>query len=126
MTYRGHNNVVTSVAISGEQGRVYSAGLDATIRVWRLPSDHHGTFSPVDPSLYITTFVGHTDAIWDFKLSPSSALLASASADGKVKLWDTQGYGDLLKHSWVYQGTASEAQHGKQNTHTHTRLKTSY
>ncbi|KAI8337566.1 WD40-repeat-containing domain protein [Chlamydoabsidia padenii] len=109
VTYRGHNNIVTSVAISGEQNRVYSASLDSTIRVWRLPSEQHGTFSPVDPSLYITTFVGHTDAIWDFKLSlPSSSTttwLASASADGKVKLWDTQGYGDLLKHSWTYQGT---------------------
>ncbi|KAI8093369.1 WD40-repeat-containing domain protein [Halteromyces radiatus] len=104
-TYRGHSNIVTGVAISGEQNRVYSSSLDATIRVWRLPSEQHGTFSPVDPSLYITTFIGHTDAIWDFKLSPNSNLLASASADGKVKIWDTQGTTELLKRSWGYEGT---------------------
>ncbi|ORZ11245.1 WD40-repeat-containing domain protein [Absidia repens] len=101
-TFRGHSNIVTSVAISGEQNRVYSASLDSTIRVWRLPSEQHGTFSPVDPSLYITTFIGHTDAIWDFKLSSNSSILASASADGKVKVWDTQGNGELLKQSWDY------------------------
>ncbi|KAI8339260.1 WD40-repeat-containing domain protein [Chlamydoabsidia padenii] len=102
-TYRGHSNIVTSVAISGEQNRVYSASLDSTLRVWRLPSAQHSTFSPVDPSLYITSFVGHTDAIWDFKLSPTRPLLASASADGTVKIWNTEGNGGPMLHSWSYE-----------------------
>ncbi|KAI8068503.1 WD40-repeat-containing domain protein [Gongronella butleri] len=99
-TYRGHTQLVTKLAIDGDQGRMYSSSLDSTIRVWRLPPDTHTAFSPVDPSLYITTFIGHTDAIWDFCLSPSSPLLASAAADGKVKVWNTAGTGDLLKQSW--------------------------
>ncbi|KAG0192965.1 hypothetical protein DFQ28_006997 [Apophysomyces sp. BC1034] len=130
VTYRGHTNVVTSVAVSAEQNRVYSAGLDSTIRVWRLPPEGHGTYSPVgkcakdyvdgiylltsisDPSLNMATYVGHTDAIWDFKLFPisreDSCLLASASADGTVKLWDTQTSGNLLKSSWNYNGCIPE------------------
>ncbi|ORX54069.1 WD40 repeat-like protein [Hesseltinella vesiculosa] len=99
-TYRGHSHLITKVAIDGEQGRFYSSSLDSTIRVWRLPPDSHTAFSPVDSSLYITTLIGHTDAIWDFQLSPSSPLLASAAADGKVKVWNTTGTADLLKHSW--------------------------
>ncbi|KAG0182211.1 hypothetical protein DFQ29_005266 [Apophysomyces sp. BC1021] len=90
VTYRGHTNVVTSVAVSAEQNRVYSA----------------------DPSLNMATYVGHTDAIWDFKLFPisreDSCLLASASADGTVKLWDTQTSGNLLKSSWNYNGCIPE------------------
>ncbi|KAJ8662327.1 hypothetical protein O0I10_002021 [Lichtheimia ornata] len=114
ITYRGHSNVVTSVAISAEQNRVYSASLDTTIRVWRLPPDGHGLFSPVDPSLNITSYVGHTDAIWDFKLFPiarnNTCLLASASADGTVKLWDTQTSGQLLKSTLTYNGVNTEGQ----------------
>ncbi|KAI9301095.1 WD40-repeat-containing domain protein [Cunninghamella echinulata] len=103
-TYRGHHNIITHLAISSEQKRVYSSSLDSTIRVWRLPTEQNGPFSPVDPSLYITTFIGHTDAIWDFKLSPNSSLLASAAADGKIKVWDTEGSDQLLKRSWDYDG----------------------
>ncbi|CAO3644735.1 unnamed protein product [Cunninghamella blakesleeana] len=115
-TYRGHHNIITHLAISSEQNRVYSSSLDSTIRVWRLPTDQHGPFSPVDPSLYITTFIGHTDAIWDFKLSPhSSHLLASASADGKIKIWDTEGSDQLLKRSWDYDGILENESNSSSN-----------
>jgi striatin 1/3/4 len=107
ITFRGHNNIVTAVAISSKQNRVYSASLDSTIRVWNLPSDDRGPFSPVDPSLNIATYVGHTDAIWDFRLSRDN-LLGSASADGTVKIWDTESDGNLLKSSWRFDGISSE------------------
>lgn len=62
-----------------------------------------------DPSLSIATYVGHTDAIWDIKLFPAGReLLASASADGSVKIWDTQTSGQLLKSSLSYNGVAGE------------------
>lgn len=107
ITFRGHTNVVTSVAISAKQNRVYSASLDSTIRVWSLPSDDSGPFSPVDPSLNIATYIGHTDAIWDFRLSNDN-LLASASADGTVKIWDTESTGNLLKTSLTFDGISTE------------------
>ncbi|KAI8875402.1 WD40 repeat-like protein [Backusella circina FSU 941] len=112
ITFRGHTNIVTSIAISSAQNRIYSASLDSTIRLWRLPSEERGPFSPVDPSLNIATYVGHTDAIWDFKLSSNTRedtyLLASASADGTVKIWDTQTSGNLLKSSWSFDGLVKE------------------
>lgn len=107
ITFRGHTNVVTAVAISAEQNRVYSASLDSTIRVWHLPSEESGPFSPVDPSLNIATYIGHTDSIWDFRLSRQH-LLASASADGTVKIWDTQSTGNLLKTSLTFDGISTE------------------
>ncbi|CEP14043.1 hypothetical protein [Parasitella parasitica] len=111
ITFRGHTNVVTAVAISASQNRVYSSSLDSSIRVWKLPGEDRGPFSPVDPSMNEATYIGHTDAIWDFKLSPdnyNSNLLASASADGTVKIWDTQTSGNLLKSSLTFDGISTE------------------
>ncbi|KAI9265949.1 WD40-repeat-containing domain protein [Sporodiniella umbellata] len=109
ITFRGHTNIVTTVMISSEQNRVYSSSLDSTIRVWKLPPEDCGPFSPVDPSLNLATYVGHTDAIWDLKLSSFSNILASASSDGTVKIWDTQSTGSLLKSSWTFDGSSNES-----------------
>jgi striatin 1/3/4 len=57
----------------------------------------------------LSTFVGHTDAVWDIRLFPlsisSSQLLGSISADGTVKIWDTETKGSPLKSSWSYHGS---------------------
>ncbi|KAL0080781.1 WD40-repeat-containing domain protein [Phycomyces blakesleeanus] len=113
ITYRGHTSVVTAVAISAEQNRVYSSSMDSTIRVWQLPPEGHNSFAAVDPSMNIATYVGHTDAIWDFKLFPvareETCILASASADGTLKIWDTQTTGNLLKSTWNYDGMVTDS-----------------
>lgn len=38
----------------------------------------------------------------------NTQLLASASADGKVKIWDTEAGGSPLKCSWGYYGINNE------------------
>lgn len=53
ITFRGHTNIVTSIAISSAQNRIYSASLDSTIRLWRLPDEERGPFSPVGKVLVI-------------------------------------------------------------------------
>ncbi|KAL1917216.1 uncharacterized protein VTP21DRAFT_4872 [Calcarisporiella thermophila] len=107
ITFRGHTGMVTSVIISGNQGRCYSGSVDSTIRVWRLPSMDRGAYTSYDPSLQITTYVGHTDAIWDIRAFPIHVegrpyLIASASADGTVKLWDTNAEKSPLRSSILY------------------------
>lgn len=113
MTLRGHSSTVTSVAISAAQGRIYSASLDATVQVWALPPAENETYAPYDPRGLLGTFVGHTDGIWDMALLPlrlrDEALLATASADGTVKVWSTDDLGSPLKLSWGYDGLDGSA-----------------
>ncbi|CAG8492039.1 3590_t:CDS:2 [Acaulospora colombiana] len=109
MTYRGHTAAVNSVVLGSEQRKCYSASMDSTIRVWNLPPPKREIYGPVDPSLNLTSYIGHTDAIWDLRLFPISSqntrLLASASADGTVKIWNTEAEGSPLKCSWGYYGS---------------------
>ena len=62
----------------------------------------------LDPTLPLSSFIGHTDSVWDIKLFPisisSSQLLASISADGALKIWDTETKGSPLRSSWGYHG----------------------
>jgi len=97
MTYRGHTAAITAVTASPELKQVFSASLDSTIRIWRLLPHDHDPYSSYDPSLSIQKLVGHTEAIWDLCLlpnqspGPSTHRLASASADGTVKIWTSEG-----------------------------------
>ncbi|KAI8575566.1 hypothetical protein K450DRAFT_261266 [Umbelopsis ramanniana AG] len=126
ITYRGHTMGVTKVEISAEQGRLYSSSLDSTIRVWQLPPADKSPYSPYDSALNIAPYIGHTDAIWDFKLFPTAIAdylpLASASADGTVKIWDTSASGNLLKSSWSYNGVIDEHQDEQRNLPVPTSL----
>ncbi|CAG8537810.1 19820_t:CDS:10 [Cetraspora pellucida] len=112
ITYRGHTAAVNSVVIASEQHRCYSASMDSTIRVWNLPPPKRDNYGPVDSPLNFTTYIGHTDAIWDLRLFPicnlNTQFLASASADGSVKIWNTEAEGSPLKSSWGYYGNNGE------------------
>jgi striatin 1/3/4 len=93
MTYRGHTAAITSVLTSPVfGGLVFSASLDSTIRVWRLADPNTDPYASYNPALSLQTLVGHSEAIWDLCLLPTqsasqSQRLASASADGTVKIW---------------------------------------
>ncbi|KAG0300443.1 hypothetical protein BGZ98_009173 [Dissophora globulifera] len=111
-TYRGHTKAITAVAISGDQNRCFSSSMDSTIRSYKLAPMSKETYSRFDPTLAASTFVGHTDAVWDIRLFPlsisSSQLLGSISADGTLKIWDTESKGSLLKSSWGYRGLGGD------------------
>lgn len=51
--------------------------------------------------------------MWDLQLFPlsisSSQLLASISADGALKIWDTETKGSPLRSSWGYNGLETSA-----------------
>lgn len=109
ITFRGHSAPVTCVAISQGQRCIYSASLDSTVRVWQLPDRNLESYPPFDRSMELASFVGHSQAIWDMALLPlkvdEEALLATASADGTVKVWSTERISSPLKLSWDYFGT---------------------
>ncbi|KAG0373643.1 hypothetical protein BGX24_011424 [Mortierella sp. AD032] len=98
-TYRGHTKGVTAVALSADQNKCFSASFDRTIRAYGLVPMNKETYARL----------GHTDAVWDIRLFPlsisSSQLLGSISADGTVKIWDTETKGSPLKSSWSYHGS---------------------
>lgn len=117
ITYRGHSAPVTAVAFSANSDRIYSASFDQTVRVWALPHRERETYAPYDPELSLATLEGHTDAIWDLAAIPlkvhDESLLATASADGTVKIWNTDRLDTPLRLSWRYNGTEAEEEEGK-------------
>lgn len=124
-TYRGHGSPITSLCVSGSTQRVYSSSLDSTVQVWQLPPKDREPYSAFDASLNVCRLEGHTDGVWDVCLlggaSPDREVIASASADGTVKVWDvsptgsSEQAGGELKLSWTAHGTdgGEEAEGGK-------------
>lgn len=79
---------VTSLAYTPDGNRIISGSDDRTIRVWDA---HEGTqlYNPhatLQPSPFI--FAGHKSDIFSIAVSPCGTLLASASKDTTVRLWD--------------------------------------
>ncbi|WP_069471130.1 WD40 repeat domain-containing protein [Candidatus Marithrix sp. Canyon 246] len=115
-TFNGHQNGVTSIAISNNL--LVSASKDQTIKVWDIKSGaelrtcygHNKevtsiSFSPdgnqaisgdldgaiilwdINTKQELRTFTGHTDQVTDVSFSPDSSQALSASKDGTIKLW---------------------------------------
>ncbi|KZO99513.1 WD40 repeat-like protein [Calocera viscosa TUFC12733] len=116
ITYRGHSAPVTSLVQSSisSQKLLFSASLDATIRIWGIPDKAHSVpYAPFNAAYtHRTTLVGHAEAIWALGMIPASSgpgqLLISASADGSVKIWDIEGRGEL-RSTWGYDGADEDA-----------------
>ena len=123
-TYRGHSSAITSLCTSATTQRIYSSSLDSTVQVWALPPKDREPYAPFDPSLNLLRLEGHTDGVWDTCLlggtSSDKEVLATASADGTVKVWDvspsrTAEQGGDLKLSWTAQGTESAGDQQQQS-----------
>lgn len=115
LTLRGHSAPITRLLYSSARCLLYSASLDSTIRIWRLPVTNHTTYAPFDASLFKCALVGHSNAVWDIALVRDENILISCGADGTVKVWDVgpQSQSCSLRLSWGYKGVTDEETEGQ-------------
>ncbi|HKF35624.1 MAG TPA: WD40 repeat domain-containing serine/threonine-protein kinase [Ktedonobacteraceae bacterium] len=75
--YRGHSDVVITVASSPDSKYIASAGQDRTVRVWEVATGNA-----------IVTYSGHAGGIGSVAWSPGGNYIASASFDKTVQIWE--------------------------------------
>ncbi|KAJ1307747.1 hypothetical protein OPQ81_001834 [Rhizoctonia solani] len=109
LTLRGHTAAVTCL-VASPRGLLFSASMDASIRIWAFPPESLQPYAPYDPSYSRGELVGHTDVVWGLALVRDGTWLASGGADGMVKIWEITETGGNLRLSWGYNGTDAESE----------------
>jgi len=93
-TLPGDEEPVTAICFGHTGDHVWVASRSLTQRRFELgaPADADGDPSPVDtPCRASRTWRGHAAPVLDLCVDPTGQFLATAAADGTVKVWDTGG-----------------------------------
>ncbi len=87
------------IAFGADGRQLYLCQDDGAIRIWTLTDDGDvatesrtpGVITPV-----MRTLLGHTARVQGMAIAPDARLLATASFDGTVRLWDLAGSGGAI------------------------------
>ena len=129
----GHTAYVGTIAFSSDSHWLASASGDKTMRIWDVATGHLLNTLPVDEDIVgalafspdghtlartlgkrvelwdITTWqrehvlTGHTDGVVSVAFSPDGQWVASGSADGSTRLWDTASGEEIAVLSTMWQ-----------------------
>ena len=78
-TLSGHQDAVTSIAVSLDANIIASAGKDGEIRVWNIAEKK-----------CVTNLEGHQDEVRSMALTKDARFLISGSRDGRIRLWNIE------------------------------------
>ena len=73
----GHEDSVTSIAISLDSQKIITGSADKTIKIWNMQNGSEEF-----------TLSGHTDVVCTLAITPDGKSVISGSYDGTMKLWD--------------------------------------
>ncbi|KAG8737667.1 hypothetical protein FRC10_007948 [Ceratobasidium sp. 414] len=113
LNLRGHTAPITCL-VASQRGLLFSASMDASIRIWAFPPESLQPYAPYDPSYSRGELIGHTDVVWGLALVRDGTWLASGGADGMVKVWEVSDVGGNLRLSWGYNGTEHQTPGGEE------------
>ncbi|PZO39369.1 MAG: hypothetical protein DCF19_13960 [Pseudanabaena frigida] len=103
-TLQGNSNAIYAIAYIDQQNLLASAHEDQTIKLWDVNINAPQNLEPDLQPFQILR--GHSDRILSIAFSPNGQILASGSADRKIKLWNPHT-GKAMKtlqghRSWVW------------------------
>ncbi|XP_064408669.1 striatin-4 [Latimeria chalumnae] len=90
--FRAHRGAVLALVMGSNGENCYSGGVDGTVRCWKIPDFNMDPYDNYDPGILCSVLNGHTDAVWGLAFSSCQNRLASCSADGTVRIWDTTSH----------------------------------
>ncbi|HLW63990.1 MAG TPA: WD40 repeat domain-containing protein [Gemmataceae bacterium] len=95
--WKGHDKAVTCMVFSADDKKVASGGMDGQIRLWDTAksAEHAVTKELAAKAQPEHKIKAHTGGVYGLGFSPDGKRLASAGADGAIKVWNT-ATGELL------------------------------